>query len=188
MDVTFRTLTRDDFGLIGEWFAQPLIAWWWADDPDPNAIEAEYGPVVDGTDPTEVFIVDVGGRPVGLIQRYRFDDEPQYVEELRPAVDVPSRAMSIDYLLADAAPRGAGLGTTMVQSFVDRLWADHPACPCLIVPVHSDNRPSWRTLERCGFARIAECDLTPDHPEHTPHHVVYRLERPMRDADGGLGR
>ena len=188
MDIAFRPITRDDFRMIGSWFAEPLVSWWWAEDPALSAVETEYGPVVSGTDPMEVFIVVIAGREAGLIQRYRFDDEPSYAQELGPAVVVPPQAMSIDYLLADEATRGSGLGTAMVGAFVERLWADHPNCPCLIVPVHADNRASWRTLERCGFTRIAECDLEPDNPEHTPHHVIYRLDRPTRDADRALTR
>lgn len=188
MDIAFRPITRDDFPLIGTWFAEPLVSWWWADDPTLSAVETEYGPVVAGTDPTEVFIVVVNGDAKGLIQRYRFDDEPSYAQELAPAVAVPAQAMSIDYLLADAGSRGKGLGTAMVGTFVERLWADHPDCPCLIVPVHADNRASWRALERCGFTRIAECELEPDNPDHTRHHVIYRLDRPTRDATRALNR
>ena len=70
--------------------AGPLSGWWWADDPALSAVETEYGPVVAGTDPTEVFIVVIAGREAGLIQRYRFDEEPSYAGETGPAAVVLS--------------------------------------------------------------------------------------------------
>ena len=46
-----------------------------------------------------------------------------------------------------------------------------------LVPVHADNRASWRALERAGFTRVAEGDLEPDNPQDTRDHVVYRRRR-----------
>lgn len=79
LKVDFRPLSREDFASLSRWLAQPLVAWWWADDPSLEAIEAEYGPVVDGEDPTEVFIVVLDGADAGMIQRYYWDAEPEYV-------------------------------------------------------------------------------------------------------------
>jgi aminoglycoside 6'-N-acetyltransferase len=177
IDVDFRPLTRADFPDPGRWLSEPTIAWWWADDPSLAAIEKEYGDAIDGIAPGEAFIVEIDGGAAGLIQRYYWRDEPSYVAEVAPFVTLPARAMSIDYLLRDGA-RGGGRGTAMIGEFVERLWRDHPDCPCIIVPVHADNRASWRALERNGFVRIAECELEPDNPEHTRDHVIYRLDRP----------
>jgi aminoglycoside 6'-N-acetyltransferase len=41
-----------------------------------DQLEAEYGPGIDGTDPTEVFVVEVNGTSVGMIQRYMNRDDP----------------------------------------------------------------------------------------------------------------
>ena len=177
MTLDFRPLGRGDFVTLSAWLQEPLVAWWWADDSAVENIETEYGPAIDGTDPTEVFVVTIDGADSGLIQRYYWNDEPDYIAEVAPYIDLPKRAMSIDYLLGDGH-RGAGRGTAMIAAFVDCLWQDHRDCPCLIVPVHADNRSSWRALERCGFARIAECELTPDNPAHTRNHVIYQLNRP----------
>lgn len=180
MDVGFRPLARADFDTLGRWLREPLIAWWWSDDPSPAAIEATYGPAIDGHESTDVCIVTIDGNDAGLIQRYRIADEAEYVDELAPLVDLPDGVMSIDYLLSQDAA-GGGRGTAVIGAFVARLWDDHPACPCIVVPVHADNRRSWRALERCGFARVAEGDLTPDNPAHSPRHVIYRLDRPAAD-------
>lgn len=178
MAIGFRPLTRGDLPQVCVWLAEPLVAHWWADDPSPAAVEAEYGPAIDGTDPTEVFVVTVAGRDAGMIQRHRWHDEPAYVTEVSPHLDIPDGAMSVDYLLGTEEARGGGTGTAMLGAFMELLWRDHPACPCVIVPVHAGNRASWRALERNGFTLVAECELEPDNPAHTRDHRVYRLDRP----------
>ena len=64
----FRPLARGDFSLLATWLGAPHIHQWWQEDYDPAAIEARYGPVVDGTDPGEVFVVVGDGQPIGLLQ------------------------------------------------------------------------------------------------------------------------
>jgi hypothetical protein len=44
--------------------------------------------------------------------------------------------------------------------------------------VAAGNGASWRALERAGFHRVAEGELTPDNAADPPDHVVYRLTRP----------
>ncbi len=46
---------------------------WWNDGPSLAAIEADYGGVVDGTEPAAAFIAYRDAVPIGLIQRYRVD-------------------------------------------------------------------------------------------------------------------
>jgi len=147
---------------------------WWNDDPSLAAIEADYGPCVDGSEPAEVFIAHCGGGPVGLIQRFRFGAYPQYIDDLAHILPVPASASSIDYLVGPEQALGKGIGTSMIAAFVDRLWKDDPATPAIIVPVQADNRASWRALERAGFTRVATGDLEPDNPTDRPEHYIYR--------------
>jgi aminoglycoside 6'-N-acetyltransferase len=85
--------------------------------------------------------------------------------------------LSIDYLVGTTAHRGRGLGTALVRAAVDRGFADHPDAHDVVVPVHVENRASWRALEKSGFTRVAEGDLEPDNPQDTRAHVVHRLTR-----------
>lgn len=176
--ISFRPLTREDFGLLAGWLAEPLVARWWHQDPSPAGIEAEYGPSVDATQPGEVCIASTPAGPLGLIQRYAIADYPEYLEELEPLLPIAPGSLSIDYLVGSAASRGRGLGTAMVRAFVADAWDRYPDAGAVVVPVHAENRASWRTLERAGFARVAAGPLKPDNPADTPDHVVYRRERP----------
>ncbi len=76
MTVDLRPLARADFLLLGAWLAEPLVARWWHHDPRPAALERDFGPSVDGADPTEMFIATLHGQPFGLIQRYRSRTTP----------------------------------------------------------------------------------------------------------------
>lgn len=173
MSFEFTPLRREDFSLLSRWLSTPHVARWWDDDPSLDAIESDYGGCVDGTEPCEVFIAHCDGAAVGLIQRYRFGAYPEYIGELAQIVDVSSNSTGIDYLVGPAAALGKGIGTTMIAAFVARTWADDLATPAIVVPVHMDNRASWRALERAGLSRIAEGELKPDNPIDSRSHYIY---------------
>lgn len=176
--LSFRPITRADFGLISRWLAEPDVWRWWHDDPAPAAVEAQFGPVVDGTDPTQVVVALRDDEPIGLLQRYRLDDEPEFGSELAAVCEWPPGALSLDYFLAADALRGQGLGPRMIAQFVADSWVAYPTAPAIIVPIIVGNRRSWRALERVGFRRVAEGPMTPDNPIDPPEHVIYRLDRP----------
>jgi len=181
--LTFHSLRRADFALLGEWLATPHVARWWADNPSAAAIEADYGGCVDGTETADVFIACRDARPIGLMQRYRLDAYPQYIEELADLIAVPAAAYSIDYFLGPADVLGQGLGSRMIRAFTAGLWQDDPCASCVIVPTNTLNRASWRSLERAGFARVASGDLTPDNPIDDAAHFIYRINRPGAGID-----
>lgn len=176
MPIELRPLTRDDYAMLSSWLQEPMVRRWWADDPSLAAIEGQYGGSIDGTDPTRVLIASEEGGPFGLIQWYRYADEPEYVAELGPSVELPDEAASIDYLIGEPAARGRGFASAMVALVLPAIWAS--GSRTVVVPVHADNEASWRMLERCGFRRIGEAELEPDNPEDDLRHVLYRLDRP----------
>ena len=174
---TFRRLTRLDFPLLGRWLAQPHVARWWNHDSSPTAMEADFGAVIDRLDPADVLIVSLGARPIGLLQRYTFADNPSYIAELAGLIDAPGAALSIDYLIGEPELLGRGLGSAMIRAAVDAIWRDHPDAPSIIVPVSTANVASWRALERAGFTLAATGWLTPDNPIDDGDHRVYRIAR-----------
>ena len=179
-ELRFRALARADYALLGRWLATAHVARWWHHDPRPEAIERDFGAVVDRRDPADVFIVELDASPVGLFQRYTFADNPAYRDELAPLVDVAPGALSVDYFVGEPAALRCGVATAMLRAGVAAIWRDHPAAPAVVVPVVAANVASWRALERAGFARVAEGPLAPDNPIDDDLHVVYRIERPAR--------
>lgn len=85
----FRSLTRSDDPQLARWLRQPQVARWWCDDPAPAALEAEYGGVIDGREPAEVFITHQAGRPIGLVQRFALAGDPSYRDDIAAWTPVP---------------------------------------------------------------------------------------------------
>ena len=123
-----------------------------------------FGAIVDGADPTDMFIVMAEKRPIGLVQRYLFGDNREYIVELASLVVVQSEALSIDYLVGEPDLLRRGVGAAMIRECVTAIWRDYPSAPAVIVPVNAANKASWRVLERAGFKRVAEGPLEPDNP------------------------
>lgn len=173
--VDLRALTRADFGLLSTWLTEPEVVEWWHDDPAPAALERQYGASIDGLDPTTVLVASHEGRPVGLVQWYRWADEPDYLQEVAGVVTVPAGAAGIDYLIGSPDSRGRGLGRAMITAVLARVAA--AGLMTVIVPVHVDNHASRAVLRRCGFVVVADAELDPDNPDHDRRHVIYRLDQ-----------
>lgn len=177
-ELTFRRLGRADFPLLRDWLTKPHVARWWNHDSSAAAVDADFGPSIDGADPAELFIAALSGRPIGFVQRYRFADNPRYLDDLEAIVRVPVEALSIDYFIGERHALGRGLATAMIRAATAAIWQAHVSAPAVIVPVSAANTASWRVLERAGFTRIAEGALEPDNPIDDPRHFIYRIDRP----------
>jgi aminoglycoside 6'-N-acetyltransferase len=169
-DITFRRLARADFPLLSRWLATPHVMRWWNHDPSIAAIEHDFGAAIDGDDPADIYIALLDGRPAGLIQRYRFIDNPGYMDELAP--------MLADYFVGEPHLLRRGVGLAMIRALVVSTWVDYPQAPSIVVPVSAANLASWRVLERAGFTRVAEGPLAPDNPVDGDAHFVYQVLRP----------
>jgi aminoglycoside 6'-N-acetyltransferase len=176
--ITWRTLSPADFPLLGRWLAEPHVARWWNHETEQAAVERDFGPTARGEEPAEDFLALLDGEPVGLVQRCRLADYPDYLAEFTGIVAVPATAVTIDYLIGDPARIGQGLGPRLIASMVERTWRDLPAAPAVVVAVVAANRASWRALEKCGAIRVGTGDMAPDNPVDEPAHHVYRFDRP----------
>ena len=73
--VAFRPLTRADLPDVVTWQSRPHVARWWSDEAsDVAGAEAHYGPALDGDDPTRMWVLEVNGRSVGMLQDYLVGD------------------------------------------------------------------------------------------------------------------
>jgi aminoglycoside 6'-N-acetyltransferase len=176
--ISFRPLRRDDFVLLSGWLAAPHVKMWWRESSDIDAIERRYGPVVDGIDPTEVFVIDGDGQPIGLIQRYRFADDPEWRDTISVA-GTPSDAAGIDYLIGVEHLTGIGLGPEVIGAFLTDTWSRYLDIDTVVVDIQENNRRSWRALEKIGFRRSWTGTLTSDDPSDKGVNHVYVLLRPV---------
>jgi len=178
MRITFRRLTEADFGMLGTWLEEPLVARWWNHETTPTAVARDFGPSTRGEGLTEDWLAILDGEPFGLLQRTPLVVPPDHVDPVAAIVPVPPDATSLDYLIADPALRGSGLGPRMITAMLELTWRDRPDVGCVLVAVAAGNRRSWRALEKAGLRRVAEGDLEPDNPIDPPLHYVYRIDRP----------
>jgi aminoglycoside 6'-N-acetyltransferase len=172
-----RSLRRQDFALLSQWLAAPHVHTWWREDFDALAIERRYGPVVDGTDKTECFIVERHGTPIGFAQRYLLEDNPEWQTSLL-VTGTPSDGAGIDYLIGSDALVGLGLGPILIDQLVEDTWRRYPHVTAVVVDVSTDNRRSWRALEKAGFVRTWSGPLVSDDPSDTGVSHVYVRHRP----------
>lgn len=150
LSVAFRPVTRPDFAELVRWQQLPHVArWWHNENPDVAAAERNYGPVVDGTDPTRMWVVELNGRSVGFVQDYRIGDHPDYAL-LTAAPD----AIGFDYAVGEPAWVGRGFGTRILWSYLRDVVRPHypDATTYFAAPDHR-NGASLRVLDKLGFAR-----------------------------------
>ncbi|MET8770464.1 GNAT family N-acetyltransferase [Streptomyces sp. NPDC004658] len=176
--ITWRRVQERDFPLLRTWLEQPHVKRWWNHETTVEAVARDFGPAARGQEPSEDLLALLDGRPVGLVQRARLLDYPDYLAELAALVRVPDGAMTIDYLVGDPHRTGQGVGTAMIRDVIVRTWDEHPDAPCVLVPVVAANRASWRALERAGMRRVGVGDLEPDNPVDDRTHYLYPIDRP----------
>ncbi|WP_336670030.1 GNAT family N-acetyltransferase [Tsukamurella sp. USMM236] len=190
--IAFRRVTREDFPLLASWLGEPHNRRWWHHETSPEAIERDFGPSVDGAEPSLDFLAlgagsgasgpdqtDEAGRPFGLIQRQRwidYADEPE-TAAVAALVDLGPADYGVDYLIGSPSATGRGLGTAMIAAMCSVIFAELGG-ERVVVAVAAGNRRSWRALERAGFALVGHVDIPPDNPVDPPDHVVYALSRP----------
>ena len=177
MDLTFRALQASDLPLLASWIGRPHIAPWWREPSDLASVESSYGPLIDGSDPTEGMLVLLDDRPIGFVQKYRIDDEQEWRATIASALG-QSHGIGIDYLIGEADLVGQGLGRQMISALVEECWERYAAENRIVVDVLEDNVASWKTLESCGFRRVWAGQLESSHPSDQGPSFIYVLDRP----------
>ncbi|TCO52928.1 GNAT family N-acetyltransferase [Actinocrispum wychmicini] len=137
MPVDFRPLAREDFPVLRQWLAAPHVRAWW--DGEPSDVERKYGPRADDPEPVRVFVIQLDGVPLGMIQCCRLD----------------GRAVGIDYLIGDSDRVGQGLGTAAIAAFTRLVFDLYPDATTVTADPAPANHASRRALEKAGF-RLSE--------------------------------
>ncbi|RCV52964.1 GNAT family N-acetyltransferase [Marinitenerispora sediminis] len=171
--LTFRPLVRADFPLLLTWLRAPHVRAWWRGGPTTlDGVEREYGPQVDGTDPTRCFVLHLDGTPIGLFQCYRHADNPDWDR----AVGVPAAA-GLDYLIGEPDRCGAGIGSAAITAFTATMFGLYPEVDAIVSVPQRDNRPSCRVLEKAGFTLLEERLVDSDDPSDSGVSAIYALRR-----------
>jgi aminoglycoside 6'-N-acetyltransferase len=173
-------MTRDDFPALATWLRAPHVEAWWpwlhGETRPSEAVEAEYGPCIDGVDPTELFVIEAEGQPVGFIQRYRISDNPSWGAALSVIGDT-SAAVGLDYAIGVLDATARGVGSDAIRLLVADTFGRYPDVDSVIVAMQQANRASWRALERVGFERRWAGTLDSQDPSDAGLSYIYVISR-----------
>jgi aminoglycoside 6'-N-acetyltransferase len=176
--IGFRPVREADLPRLAGWLGQPHVAAWWCEPSDLAQVREKYLPCLDGRDPTELFLIEADGAPVGFIQRYLMSDNPEWVRSLAATgAEDAARAAGIDYLIGDAALTGRGIGSAAIKEFTALTLDRYPAVESLLVDVSQDNVASWRALERAGYTRCWSGEIESPDPSDEGPSYLYRKRR-----------
>jgi aminoglycoside 6'-N-acetyltransferase len=163
---------------VRTWLLRPHVRAWYDDVPAqtyPDDSIAEYREAIRGEDPTDLYLIKLDGRPIGEIQSYRVDDQPDYAAQI--ALDRP--AVGIDLFIGEADLIGKGHGPALIRAFLrDVAFPRYGVDLCVIGPTRS-NTAAIRAYEKAGF-RFLKIYLEPDARE--PEHYLMQLTRAELDA------
>ena len=145
--ISFRPLERSDFPLLQEWLSAPHVAAWWNERLDLPGVEAKYGPRVNGTEPTHMFVIEQEARPIGWIQWYLWSDYPEHARQLGAE---PASA-GIDLAIGELSMTGVGLGRVAIREFVRQVVFSNPEVRAVVSDPEENNLRSLRAFEKAGF-------------------------------------
>jgi aminoglycoside 6'-N-acetyltransferase-1b/aminoglycoside 6'-N-acetyltransferase-2 len=157
-----RLMTEADIPMLHAWLQRPHIVQWWGGEAErPKSLaqtRADYLPRVLAQEQVTPYIAMLGDRPIGYAQSYvAMGSGDGWWEDITdPGV------RGIDQSLADEADLGQGLGTRLVNTLADRLFAD-PLVTRLQTDPHPANARAIRCYEKAGFRALREI-VTPDGP------------------------
>lgn len=154
--IRFRPIAEPDTARLQEWLDREHVSAWWRDE------HAE-----DYLDPSENFIVELDGAPVGMIQTYVVDDYPEWKAVVG---DEPNLA-GVDLLIGEENLVGQGLGPRVLDQFVREIVFARRETVAVVATVEEPNRRSWRAFEKAGFRHVRDVE-----EEGRPHRLM-RLDR-----------
>jgi RimJ/RimL family protein N-acetyltransferase len=167
----FRRMGREDLPLLYGWLERPHVKRWYRDHGDYDDVVAHYGPALDGGDPTDHYIVELAGRPIGMVQTYLVADYPDYAKQI--GIDDLTTA-GVDILIGVEQLTGQGLGTEILTRFVRDVVFERAAIVGCVADPDSANYASLRAFEKAGFRAVKTFKEDPGDGEI---HTLLRLDR-----------
>jgi RimJ/RimL family protein N-acetyltransferase len=168
--IGFRPLTADELPLLYEWLQRKHIQRWWTDRETCDEVVQHYLPAIEGSEPTDLYLILSDGLPVGFIQTYRVSDYPEY----RDLVAVEEGVAGVDLFVAEPDLTGRGFGSEALRRFVADIVFSDPEIHACVADPDAENIASLRAFEKAGF-RIVRRFVDPD--DQHKLHALLRLDR-----------
>jgi aminoglycoside 6'-N-acetyltransferase len=164
---TFDPLREDDLVLARQWLLEPHVRRWWDDElrrkDYPEDTIRDWLEAIRGQDPTDMFLIRMDGRPIGVIQSYRVDSYPDHVAELG---GLREPAFELDVFIGEPSLIGIGVGPDLLRAFLPMAFDRYGVEYCVIGPSRA-NVAAIRAYEKVGYRYLKDYreDDTKD-PEH----------------------
>lgn len=146
--VTLRAMTRGDLTAVARWLAEEHVRRWWHQQGEPTleAVSARYGPRIDGTSTTRMWVAEVNGRSIGFVQDYRVADHPDYA-----LLTAAPAAIGVDYAIGEPDWVGRGHGVRLLWAWMLKARRRFPDAPTYFAAPDHRNTASLRMLQKAGF-------------------------------------
>jgi RimJ/RimL family protein N-acetyltransferase len=168
--IGFRPLTAGDLRLLYEWLQREHVQRWWSDRETYDEVVQHYLPAIEGSKPTNLYLILLDDQPAGFIQTYRVSDYPEY----RELVAVEEGVAGVDLFVAELEQTGRGLGSKVLSRFVADIVFSDPEIHACVADPDAENLASLRAFEKAGF-RVVRRFVDPD--DHDRLHALVRLDR-----------
>lgn len=166
--IEFRPLREEDLALLHEWLQREHVRRWWRDSRTSDETVAHYAPSLRGEDPTDHYVIVLGGRDVGMIETYLVAEHPEWDAIVQEGEGVAG----VDLLLGEEDVVGRGVGPEVLRRFAREVVFVRGGVHAVVAAVDEENRRSWRAFEKAGFAYVRDVE-----EDGRPHRLM-RLERP----------
>jgi aminoglycoside 6'-N-acetyltransferase len=164
--IEFRPLAENDLRLLRDWLQREHVRLWWRDPIDETV--AEYKAAIEGREPTDHYLIELDGQPVGMIQTYLACNYPDW----EAIVQVGDGVAGVDLLIGEADLVGRGLGPRILAEFARGVVFADPGTTAVVATVEEANRRSWRAFEKAGFHHVRDVE-----EDGLPNRLM-RLDRP----------
>ena len=163
-------MVADDLRLLHDWLRRPHALRWYGDHGTYEDVVAHYLPAIEGSDPTDHYIVVVDGADIGMVQTYIVADHPDYAT----VVGITDRGTAgVDIVIGEEELTGKGLGTEILRRFVDEIVFARPETTACVADPDPRNISSVRAFEKAGFHAVE----TFVDPSDGLTHVLVRRDR-----------
>jgi aminoglycoside 6'-N-acetyltransferase len=164
--IRFEPLREPDLPLVREWLGREHVRGWYGRDSIDESIR-NYEEALAGRDPTDHYLITLGGKPIGMIQTYLVNDYPDW----EAIVEVGPDVAGVDLFVGEEELTGQGLGPQILAQFAREVVFAREDTQACIATVEEANRRSWRAFEKAGFQYVLDVE-----EEGLPHRLM-RLDR-----------
>jgi len=168
--ISFRPVEDGDVPMLHRWRHEPhVMRWWYEDDgsePTLEVVAKNYGP--NPHEPERRFIILLDEQPIGYIQTYLLADYPEYGSIIQ------EEGMGLDLFIGEPDMINRGIGTTVIERFLDEVVFADPAIVSCVVDPETTNAAAIRAYEKAGFVPLRTVVV---HGEPGPA-LLLRAQRP----------